>query len=223
LKAGIPLTVRRSIRIGFGAILVAAWASAIAFGAARLWRFDGTAGAAARPPLEMPPAALVPGKTALPKLVLLIHPKCPCSRATIGELARLMAQCNGKLLVTVLMLRPENAVAGWEKTDLWRDAAAIPGVKVVADEGGEQARRFGAVTSGQALLYGADGRLLFSGGITESRGHSGDNAGRDVILGLVLGSQRPDATRTLSTPVYGCPLFDDAAAGSHERSTTCHK
>ena len=38
-------------------------------------------------------------------------------------------------------------------------------------------QRFGAETSGQTLLYDRDGRLLFSGGTTGSRGHDGDNAG----------------------------------------------
>src|SRR5436190_6315 len=88
---------------------------------------------------------------------------------------------------------------------LTRPKVAIPGVTVRADVDGEAARRFGAATSGQALLYTADGRLLFSGGITESRGHEGDNAGRSAIAALVLGAE---PTKLATSPVYGCPLFE---------------
>ncbi len=45
----------------------------------------------------------------------------------------------------------------------------------------------GSSTSGQVLLYDPSGRLAFSGGITAARGHVGDNAGSDAIVGLVMG------------------------------------
>ena len=118
-----------------------------------------------------------------------------------------MTDCDGRLATAVLMLRPAGMPDDWVHTDLWSSAAAIPGVSVLADDEGAEARRFGAATSGQALLYSADGQLLFAGGITESRGHSGDNAGRSAIESLVLGSQTIPTTRPALTPVYGCPLF----------------
>ena len=71
------------------------------------------------------------------------------------------------------------------------------------DGDGQEARLFHAVTSGQTVLYDSQGRLLFSGGITASRGHSGDNAGRSAIVSLV-NAEVPDRTETL---VFGCPLF----------------
>ena len=49
---------------------------------------------------------------------------------------------------------------------------------MLRDDDGAEARRFGAETSGQTLLYDARGALAFSGGITGARGHAGDNAGR---------------------------------------------
>ena len=39
-------------------------------------------------------------------LILFAHPKCPCTRATIGELALLMTKCKGKLDAHVLFLQP---------------------------------------------------------------------------------------------------------------------
>jgi hypothetical protein len=121
-----------------------------------------------------------------------------------------MNDCNGKVKATVLMLHPAEAADKWEQTDLWRSAAVIPGVSVNADEEGRESQHFGAATSGQALLYAVDGRLLFAGGITESRGHSGDNAGRSAVCKLVHRSD-PGVRRPLNTPVYGCPLFDQCS------------
>lgn len=72
------------------------------------------------------------------------------------------------------------------------------------DDNGAEANRFHAATSGQTLLYDAAGRLLFSGGITGSRGHSGDNAGQTAIVSLV----NSGAAELTETSVFGCPLFE---------------
>ena len=82
----------------------------------------------------------------------------------------------------VLFLRPRGFDAGWEQTNLWRAAARLPDVSVLLDHEGAIAGRLGSATSGQMLLYGIDGSLLFSGGITGARGHAGDNAGRAAVL-----------------------------------------
>jgi hypothetical protein len=114
-----------------------------------------------------------------------------------------MAQAQGRVTAYVLFLKPQDSSDNWEKTDLWQSAANIPGVTVVSDQEGTEARRFHAVTSGQTVLYGAEGHLLFSGGITGSRGHSGDNTGRSAIVSLLNAG---DAERT-ETYVFGCPLY----------------
>jgi len=133
---------------------------------------------------------------------MLAHPHCPCTRASIGELARLMAQAQGRVTAYALFVKPAGSSDDWENTDLWRNAAGIPGVNVVVDDGVE-AQRFHAVTSGQTVLYDAEGHLLFSGGITGSRGHSGDNEGRSAIVSLLNTGEAERA----ETSVFGCPLF----------------
>ncbi|MDB5332995.1 MAG: hypothetical protein JWP03_4146 [Phycisphaerales bacterium] len=203
------------------ALVAIAWAAAVAFGTSRLWTYESTPGSPARPPIAWPADSHVVPQSGLPTLVLFAHPHCPCSRATVGELAKLMTDCRGKLTATVLVLRPQGVKEGWERTDLWNSAAAIPGVSVVSDAAGTESRRFGAVTSGQVLLFAADGRLLFSGGITESRGHSGDNAGRSAVAALVLGTGR--AAQPASAPVYGCPLFNTSSSCPTEGTPACHK
>jgi hypothetical protein len=122
----------------------------------------------------------------------------------MNELAQIMAQVQGKVRAYVLFLKPQSSTTEWDDTDLRQSAAAIPGVTVVSDLDGVEAHRFGAETSGHTLLFDSTGRLLFSGGITESRGHSGDNAGESAIVSLV---NNHTANRA-KTFVFGCSLFE---------------
>jgi hypothetical protein len=92
----------------------------------------------------------------------------------------------------------------------------LPDVTVLRDDAGVEARRFGAETSGQVLLYGADGRLMFSGGATGARAHPGDNLGRASIVALLNHA----ATLETTTPVFGCPLF--GALNPDRQATTPH-
>jgi hypothetical protein len=115
----------------------------------------------------------------------------------------MMARIQGKVSAYVLFLKPEGSDE-WEDTKLRRNAAAILGVRVLSDIDGVEARRFGVETSGHTLLFARDGRLLFSGGITESRGHAGDNAGQRAIESLLY-NPRPVRTNSF---VFGCALTD---------------
>lgn len=135
-------------------------------------------------------------------LIIVLHPHCPCSRASIRELSVLLARCPGTLHPILLLVRPAGIPQGWEQSELWRSANQLREVRAVIDDGTE-ARRFGAMTSGHTLLFDPAGRLRFCGGITVSRGHEGDNAGVDAIVSTVAGT----AALTASTPVFGCPLF----------------
>lgn len=180
------------------------WLVAIGVGLRFLRGYENAPGINAEPPTEWPAGSLIQRPQDHATLILLVHPHCPCTRATIGELSLLMAHTEGRLTAYVLFLKPAGVAEDWEKTDLWRSAAMIPGVNAIVDEGGAEARRFHSATSGQAILYNAAGHLLFSGGITGARGHSGDNAGRDAIASLV---NEGTSDRT-ETAVFGCPLFN---------------
>jgi hypothetical protein len=118
-----------------------------------------------------------------------------------------MARCEGRLSARVLFDRPPGLAESWVHSDLWREAESIPGVVPMVDDGAGLAHRFGARTSGQAVLYGPDGRLEFRGGITGARGHSGGNAGRTAVIACVTGGS-PALARA---PVFGCAL-DSAVA-----------
>ncbi len=187
------------------------WLGCAVFGFASLSRRDGSAGASGHPPAQwqlksfgtLNSVKLNPVK---PTLVVLIHPQCPCSRASLSELNHLMALCPNRAAVWVFFLKPPGCTQAWVRTNLWRQAAALPGVRVCVDDNGETARRFGAATSGEALLYSPHGRLLYHGGLTGARGHEGDNAGLSDVAALL---ERPDVWNTAKPaqePVYGCPL-----------------
>src|SRR2546423_7614548 len=187
----------------FAACGLAVWGALFLTVMARLWKYEGAAGAPAQAPITWPASSHVHRAIGLPTLVVFMHPQCPCSRASVEELAKLMTRCQGKLAATVLMILPDGEPSGWEKTSLWTSAAQIPGVSVITDANGIESSRFGAATSGQTLLYSAGGDLLFAGGITESRGHSGDNAGRSLAAALALGEIEPPRAPTAHTPVFG--------------------
>src|SRR5436190_16865533 len=89
------------------------WCAAVAAGLRTLWSYESAPGDIADAPLRLPADPTIARSSNLASLILFIHPKCPCSRATIGELARLMTECSGKLTATVLMLRPASELEGW--------------------------------------------------------------------------------------------------------------
>jgi hypothetical protein len=192
------------------------WLLLVGTGLAFLWGYENTPGVAAKSPVLWPADSRIQRAPDKATLIMLVHPHCPCTRASIGELALLMAHSQGRLNAYVLFLKPEGFSEEWEKTDLWQSAAGIPGVNPVIDDDGLEARRFHATTSGQTNLYDADGRLLFSGGITSARGHSGDNAGRSAIESFLNagGADRSE------TNVFGCPLFDENSACRNSRHTS---
>ena len=181
----------------------ALWLSMVAGGIAFLWSYESTPGVAAAPLEQWPAGSRLHRSDDRATLVMLAHPHCPCTRASINELSRLMTQAQGRVAAYVLFVKPTDFPDGWEKTDLLTSAAAIPGVTVVRDDEGVEAARFHAATSGQTMLYDAGGKLLFSGGITKGRGHAGDNAGRTAIVSLL----NTNEAGLRDTPVFGCPLF----------------
>jgi hypothetical protein len=181
----------------------ALWLLIIGGGLVILRDYESTPDIAAATPDLWPAASRIEPAADRPTLVMLAHPHCPCTRASIGELARLMAQAQGRVTAYVLFVKPADFSDEWVQTDLWASAAAIPGVTPVRDDGGVEARLFHAATSGQTALYDAAGHLLFSGGITSARGHAGDNAGRAAIVTLLTS----DEAAGRGAPVFGCPLF----------------
>jgi hypothetical protein len=147
-----------------------------------------------------------------PTLLFFVHPQCPCTRASVHELERTLTRMRQagaepvKLIVVASL--PSNAPAEWRETSVLRRTSSLPGVETYWDVGGAESRRFGVTTSGAVKLYRADGRLLFSGGITPSRGHQGDSAGGDHLYALLTQASVVPAE---STPVFGCRLYVESS------------
>jgi hypothetical protein len=172
-------------------------------GLVALTRYENTPAAATTAQDRWPVDTTLKLDSRRPTLVMFAHPHCPCTRASLAELERLVAQCNGAFSAQVVFLKPAEKPKDWEKTDLWRTAEAIPGATVIADVEGTEARRFGVGTSGHTLVYDSLGNRLFSGGMTDARGHQGDNAGRDAVVALL----KQGSTDRVETPVFGCPII----------------
>ncbi|HXT23008.1 MAG TPA: RedB protein [Thermoanaerobaculia bacterium] len=181
------------------------WLLAVAGGFGVLLRYASTpAPQDDAPPGQWPAATALTRSDDRSQLLLFAHPHCPCTRASVAELARLMGRFHDRLDARVLVVQPPGAGDGWADSALRERASAIPGVRVSIDGDGVEARRFGAIASGTVLVYDASGRLLFHGGITASRGHEGQSFGQQRIASL-LTTGKADSDQA---PVFGCVLFD---------------
>jgi hypothetical protein len=192
---------------------IAAWVVIVSVGMVGVWRYKLTPKAPGEAPASWPKGSIIPQAPGEATLIMLAHPKCSCTRASLSELSRLMADVHGRATAHVLFVKPDGVPAGWEATDTFRSAAAIPGVVVHVDDDGAEARRFGATVSGYVLAYNTDGTLIFHGGITGARGHEGDNAGRQRLTALLTAgiADRRDS------PTFGCDL-DSAESARSDRA-----
>jgi hypothetical protein len=179
-------------------LLGAVWTAVVLFGLTKLLAHQFTPGQQAPDAAKWPANVNLSRRTDYPTLILVAHPKCPCTAASLRELSRIVAQCERKLTAYVLFLKPKRTGGDWNLT------SGVPGVNALPDQDGAMARALGAATSGQVMLFDRDGLLKFSGGITASRGHDGDNLGHDAIVSLVK-TGRSGISRT---PVFGCSLLE---------------
>lgn len=190
------------------------WAATVIAGMVLVISYDAGPGAQGTAVSQWPDESAVPQAESAPQLLMFAHPRCSCTRASIGELARIMTQAHGRVHARVLLFAPRGHDDSWLETDLLKSAERIPGVTVSVDIDGEEARRFGVITSGHTMLFEIDGRRVFSGGITESRGHAGDNVGRSVVVSHLTGrpSLVPGAAGRTQCAVYGCAIFKEESS-----------
>lgn len=189
---------------------VVLWFAVSVFGLVYLVRYENTSSAQiGSNPAVYPPESNLERSSDHSTLLFFSHPKCPCTRASLNELYRLIADVNGNLDVYVVFAKPTDAEENWADTDLRRNAEPIPQVKVIIDENERETRLFNAEISGLVLLYDTNGKLRFSGGVTSSRGHEGNNAGRQAIFEIIT----KDLIENSETEVFGCPLHNKECKG----------
>lgn len=199
--------MKRSLIVGSGLVL---WVGALAWGTWTLWAFSAAPGPPAEAPARWPEGTALQRSPGRGALVLFLHPLCPCSRATLGELARVLGAGAPADDVHVVFLQPREPSDRWQESATWELAARLPGALRHRDDGGRLTRSFGARTSGQALYYDADGRLRFQGGLTPARGHEGHSPGHASLEALLR--RRPEPGNAPVTPVFGCPLGEEEIA-----------
>jgi hypothetical protein len=183
--------------------LLAIWVLAIVVGLAIAIDHEmrpsarGAAGAA------WPAGAHLERATAGSTLVMFVHPECPCTAASLEQLESLLASCEEAerplTHVVVVGQSPQETSSNATR------AAQIVGARLSFDLDGSESRRFGSHTSGTVLIYGADGKLTFCGGITAGRGHRGENLAADAARLAATG----EPSKAVQMPVFGCSLRGD--------------
>jgi hypothetical protein len=177
----------------------ALWIVLVGVGAYQCYAFETTPGLTGLAPASWPADSALVRSTATATLVMFALADCSCTEATLVEVSGVLAELSGPPTTVVLF----TGKADPRTSANWRAAARIPGATVRRDDGSE-ARRFGARTSGQVLVYDEHGVLRFSGGLTGSRGHVGDNVGRSAVLAALQGR---DSVATHG--VFGCALENE--------------
>ena len=181
------------------AALAPAWMLALIVAAAIVSQ-RGTAALQGDPPPIWPRAVAITRALDRPTLLMLVDSRCSRSRASLDELDDIMARVGDAVDARVLFVETTGVADATADTDLWTRAEGIRGV-TVARVDDALADRFGALASGATVIYGADGRLLFTGGVT-GPSNDGDGLGRRAILSALDGS-----VGVRRAPVYGCALF----------------
>jgi hypothetical protein len=187
-------------RGAFVALLVVLWAAVLLWISALNLNYEFTPSPGTAAPQQWPRESHL-ARGGGPTLLVFLHPCCPCSRATLSELERVLQYlpASGR---AYCLVSPIGVDKDFPHTSLVESARKMPRLEVVIDEQCAESSRFGAQVSGGVVLYDGAGELRFTGGVTPGRGHLGDNLGTPALVALLSGQR----TTTTTTPVFGCPL-----------------
>ena len=94
-------------------VLAVGWLASCAAGLWVVWAWDNKPGESARAPGRWPVETGLTRDPGRPTLVMLVHPQCTCSRASLGELAELLARARPRPQTFILFLKP----AGFSETE----------------------------------------------------------------------------------------------------------
>lgn len=184
--------------------IAAFWSMGVAGGFVLILNRAFTPGEVGLTPSEWPAHVSLPLSESTQTLVMFAHPKCPCSAASLTELENALSQTPGRASVSIVFYEPAKGDSSWRETPTVRQAAKIPGARLVWDRNGRIAKAFGANTSGHVVLYDAEGGLKFSGGVTVMRGHLGPCQGQKSLRA----AQEGESSLSLTSDVYGCTIRD---------------
>ena len=190
------------IRIG-NSVLAVLWLLASLAGMLTLRRYSQTPAPMGRAVRSWPISSKLLPESNRPTFVIFLHPHCPCSKASFAVMQELVEKSAGQVKFYAVFVRPTNVASQWEQSDLYKRSVAFNKIATVVDDGGIEAKAFGALTSGQTYVYGPAGHLNFAGGITSGRGMLEIGPERKLIEQALA----VNLMASTKTPVYGCSLL----------------
>ena len=87
-------------------LVATVWFGSAATGLWVLWAYENQPGASAHALAQWPADSGLAHQTDRPTLVMLVHPQCVCSRASLTELAEILARARTRPKTYVLFLKP---------------------------------------------------------------------------------------------------------------------
>jgi len=199
------LMSKKFIQLTLG-LATSIWLVVVASGIFFIERYANRSGDENQSASSWPPSSHLSIANEKVTAILFAHPKCSCSEASVVELDHLMARTQSVAKIYVVFVRPPMWSDADVKSDLWKQVAKIPGIESVIDNQGEEAKKFGALTSGMFFVYNTRGTLAFKGGITGSRGHVGDNVGLESAIEAIRG----EVPKINHSKTFGCALFSQS-------------
>jgi hypothetical protein len=124
----------------------------------------------------------------------------------MSELERLVPELKDRLKVKLIFIQQPTRDIAWVKDGLWERSRRLPGVETLIDQSGREARLFGSTNSGHAYLFDEEGSLIFNGGLTSMRGHTGPSEGQDQLLNWL----RTRKGKGFLSKIFGCGFFGRA-------------
>ncbi len=195
-----------------GYLAGAVWLAACTAGIYWAMSYDFRPGQLGSARLQWPSETLLkpaPGKLTV---VAFIHPRCVCSKATVNQLIKAVARHPEVSVIVPVFAPPKPDTEDWEQAEYVKLLkTGLPDARVIMDQGGLEAARFQAPTSGVILVYDKQAREIFRGGITNRRGGEEDNPGLRAF-NRTLTTGRHDAFSAYAR-VFGCSLVAPAKTG----------
>ncbi len=189
---------RRATAIGS----IVVWSASIALGFGALHLYEITPGPSGPSLGAWPATAAIQPVLGKINLVMAVHPRCPCTRASLAMLGEIVKNPKIEAAVRLLVYRPERSDADWAGSSCRAALSAIPNSERVDDPGGKFAESFGLATSGATVVFDATGQKQFQGGLTSATGRLELSAGGADVLAILAG--RPTSQPTAK--VFGCAL-----------------
>lgn len=189
-------------RSTFLVVAAVVWLVLIAIGFRSIHAYESTPGVDGSSPGSWPLDSVLRPSPCRVDIVVAVHPRCPCTRASLETLGSIVRDKPSLATVRLLIYRPVGSSQDWTEPGRARGSAAVPGAVAIDDPGGFEAARFGLATSGAAAVFDRKGRLQYVGGFNVARGSSEPSAGADALASILLG-RAPDRS---SCGAFGCPM-----------------